>query len=218
MSDGATVRIEGRPFEPQNGLHTRTRILREATLLFAERGFQATTIRDLALKAGVNIAAVNYHFRSKEELHSAVLELALAEWSSEVIAGEDVARDSGLDRVLRTIITALVAPVIEREGNSSLLRLVGWMMLEQPASRTHGPMRSFELLVAQLIDPFLPESMHGETSRMLAQWLVGQCLLISPTLRELGAAPESAPVIDRLMLLALGGFNALRRQDISPLS
>jgi AcrR family transcriptional regulator len=219
MAESVVVQPEARPFEPQTSLQTRTRVLREATRLFAERGFQATTIRDLASQAGVNIAAINYHFRSKEELHSAVLDLALAEWSSEIVAGEDLSRDAGLERVLRTIIAALVAPVIERDGNRSLLRLVAWMMLEPPAARTHAPMRSFELLIAQLIDPFLPDGMHGSASRMLAQWLVGQCLLISPALREsTGDQTSTDSAIDHLTKLALGGFIALRRQDVSPLS
>jgi AcrR family transcriptional regulator len=219
MAESVVVRPEARPFEPQTGLQTRTRVLREAARLFAERGFQATTIRDLASQAGVNIAAINYHFRSKEELHSAVLELALAEWSSEIVAGEDLSSDAGLERVLRTIIAALVAPVIERDGNRSLLRLVAWMVLEPPAARTQAPMRSFELLIAQLIDPFLPDGMHNSASRMLAQWLVGQCLLISPALQEsAGDQTSTDPTIDRLTQLALGGFVALRRQDVSPLS
>lgn len=51
---------------------TRARILDAAEALFAERGFEGTTVRDITEAAHANIAAVNYHFGSKEELLRAV--------------------------------------------------------------------------------------------------------------------------------------------------
>src|ERR1700690_2198542 len=47
---------------------TRQRILDAAELLFTHHGFDATTLRQITGAAGVNLAAVNYHFGSKEEL------------------------------------------------------------------------------------------------------------------------------------------------------
>ncbi len=47
---------------------TRQRILDAAEALFTEHGFDATTLRQITGAAGVNLAAVNYHFGSKEEL------------------------------------------------------------------------------------------------------------------------------------------------------
>src|SRR6185437_848559 len=52
---------------------TKTRILDAAEALFTEHGFEATSLRQLTAAAGVNLAAVNYHFGSKEELFQAVL-------------------------------------------------------------------------------------------------------------------------------------------------
>src|SRR5438046_10505596 len=52
---------------------TKTRILDAAERLFVEHGFEATSLRSLTSSAGVNLAAVNYHFGSKEELFQAVL-------------------------------------------------------------------------------------------------------------------------------------------------
>jgi AcrR family transcriptional regulator len=56
---------------------TRDRILREAASLFALQGFQATTLREITIAAQANLAAVNYHFRSKEELVESVIEAAI---------------------------------------------------------------------------------------------------------------------------------------------
>lgn len=52
---------------------TREQILAAAAGLFAERGFHGTTARDIAQRAGVNLASAHYHFGSKEDLYLEVL-------------------------------------------------------------------------------------------------------------------------------------------------
>ncbi|PJF45437.1 MAG: TetR/AcrR family transcriptional regulator, partial [Candidatus Thermofonsia Clade 3 bacterium] len=52
---------------------TRERILDAAERLFAERGFAGTSLRDITSEARVNLAAVNYHFGSKDELFLATV-------------------------------------------------------------------------------------------------------------------------------------------------
>ena len=52
---------------------TKQRILDTAESLFMEHGFEATSLRSITAAAGVNLAAVNYHFGSKEELFQSVL-------------------------------------------------------------------------------------------------------------------------------------------------
>jgi AcrR family transcriptional regulator len=56
------------------GGDTRTRILAEAVDLFAEKGFSATTTRELAERMGFTKAALYYHFRTKDDLLIALLE------------------------------------------------------------------------------------------------------------------------------------------------
>ena len=48
---------------------TRQRLLDTAGEVFAEKGFQAATVRQICGMAGVNIAAINYHFGDKERLY-----------------------------------------------------------------------------------------------------------------------------------------------------
>lgn len=52
--------------------NTKESILNAAERLFAERGFEATSLRAITTAAGVNLAAVNYHFQSKEGLLQAL--------------------------------------------------------------------------------------------------------------------------------------------------
>ena len=57
---------------------TKGRLLAAAAELFAARGFHATTMRDIAVRAGVNLAASNYHYGSKRELYLEVLRAQFA--------------------------------------------------------------------------------------------------------------------------------------------
>lgn len=55
-------------------IDTREKLIFAATPLFAYKGFAAVSIRELAEAAGVNVAAISYHFGGKEALYHAVLE------------------------------------------------------------------------------------------------------------------------------------------------
>ncbi|GAC1442572.1 MAG: TetR family transcriptional regulator [Sediminibacterium sp.] len=56
------------------GTDKKEQIMNAATELFAEKGFEGTSIRDLAAKAGVNLAMINYYFGSKDKLFEAMIE------------------------------------------------------------------------------------------------------------------------------------------------
>jgi AcrR family transcriptional regulator len=62
--------------EKLQNLETRDRILIAAGEVFAESGFRASTVRKICRRADVNVALINYYFRNKNELYSAVLEYA----------------------------------------------------------------------------------------------------------------------------------------------
>jgi TetR/AcrR family transcriptional regulator, regulator of cefoperazone and chloramphenicol sensitivity len=58
---------------------TFNRLLHVAIEVFAEHGFRATTVREICARANVNVASVNYYFRSKEALYGKALALAIQE-------------------------------------------------------------------------------------------------------------------------------------------
>lgn len=62
-----------------SGELTFNRLLQAAVEVFAEQGFRNATIREICAQANVNIASVNYYFRSKEALYSQALTFAFAE-------------------------------------------------------------------------------------------------------------------------------------------
>ena len=54
-------------------IKTRQRIIRAATKLFANKGLNGTSVREISRKASVNLAAINYHFQSKEQLYREIV-------------------------------------------------------------------------------------------------------------------------------------------------
>src|SRR5215475_12990661 len=95
---------------------TRDRLLDAAERLFAEYGYQATTMRTVTTEAGANIAAVNYHFGSKQALLEAVVHRALGPVVEERRRRLDILESHGEPSV-EEIVDAIIAPMIERLGS-----------------------------------------------------------------------------------------------------
>ena len=115
--------------EPQGG--TKSRILETATRLFAERGLDAVALRDIAIDAGVNNAAINYHFHSKDLLIREVyrrLFAVLNEHRSRALDDCEVAA-SGKTLQPQDVVRALVEPMVhfstsKKSGGVYLVRLL----------------------------------------------------------------------------------------------
>ena len=111
---------------------TKERILNVAERLFADRGFPATSLRDLTSEAGVNIASVNYHFGSKDALLAAVLERRLRPVNArrlELLDAIESAAANGVPNVEDVIRAFLSPPFHKRQewgaGGDHFLRLLG---------------------------------------------------------------------------------------------
>src|SRR6476469_2718950 len=111
---------------------TKTRILDAAARLFVEHGFEATSLRSLTSAAGVNLAAVNYHFGSKEELFQAVLTRRLDPMNQErVDLLTNLERAAApLPVACDKILTAMFIPALKLARNqercgTNFLRLLG---------------------------------------------------------------------------------------------
>lgn len=116
---------------------TKERILEAAERLFAERGFTATSLRSITAAAGVNLAAVNYHFRSKEALLEAVFTRRLGPLNQKRLELLDAceARAGKRRLPLEGVIEAFFAPALRlgRElapSGRHFQRLMGRMYAE----------------------------------------------------------------------------------------
>jgi AcrR family transcriptional regulator len=91
---------------------TRERLLDAAERLFAEAGYPATSLRQITAAAGANLAAVNYHFGSKEALFHAVFRRRVGPVNRERLALLDELERSHAPQLppLRAVLRALVEP------------------------------------------------------------------------------------------------------------
>ena len=62
-------------------MDVRGQILKEATKLFAAKGFDGTSVQEVADAVGIKKPSLLYHFESKEALRQAVLDEVLARWN-----------------------------------------------------------------------------------------------------------------------------------------
>ncbi len=111
---------------------TRDRIIDAAEALFADNGFRSVSLRQITHEAGVNIAAVNYHFGSRESLVFEVLDRVIApinEQRLSLLTEAEIAH--GSEPVpIREILDALYRPVVthlseSNEDNTNCLKLAG---------------------------------------------------------------------------------------------
>ena len=123
---------------------TKTGILDAAEVLFASRGPNATSLRQIIGKAKVNLAAIHYHFGSKESLLEAVLARRLVPLNAERLALlEDYERTAGNRAVpLPKVLEALVGPALRLsrdpgKGGERFMRLLGRCVLE-PDEKIQG--------------------------------------------------------------------------------
>ncbi|MFN7672466.1 MAG: TetR/AcrR family transcriptional regulator [Planctomycetota bacterium] len=117
---------------------TQTTILDAAEALFAETGFAATSLRELTAKAGANLAAVSYHFGSKEGLAIAVLKRRMDPINAERRARLDaLPAHPSVEAIVRAFVEPLLRPGVVHDAapvqpGSGFCRLVGRLMVEQP--------------------------------------------------------------------------------------
>src|SRR5260370_34227448 len=94
---------------------TKDRILDAAERLFAHHGIEATSLRAITAEAGVNLAAVNYHFQSKEALLHAVIARRLDPLNQARLAMLDACEAAAGDGPLpvHQVLDAFLRPVFE---------------------------------------------------------------------------------------------------------
>ncbi|GAA3703192.1 TetR/AcrR family transcriptional regulator [Oceanisphaera sediminis] len=108
---------------------TKQRILDAAEVLFAEQGFNDTSLRRITSAADVNLAAVNYHFGSKKDLIKAVMDRYLAIFMPRADAAlRQLLVDPAI--TLHQVFDCFVAPlmeltVVKRRGPEIFLQLLG---------------------------------------------------------------------------------------------
>jgi len=118
---------------PPKDLAAKERLFAAAEALVAERGFEAVTSRDITARAGVNLAAINYHYGSKIALFLEIFRVRAGELNRERNALLKAALGQQGGRV-EAILHALVAPTIlwVSEERRTALRFLNRARAEGP--------------------------------------------------------------------------------------
>lgn len=184
-----------RPVKPMG--ETQTRILDAAEELFLLHGFEGASMRMLTARAGVNLAAINYHFGSKDALIEAVLRRRLDPMNASRIAALDHLEAEAAGRALEpaAIIGAFVGTSLRmiedaRGGGRTFIRLLG---------RTYtDPDKRIRALIGQLYAPAM-ERYKGAFTRALpdlpADELVWRMHFMFGTLSYTLAATDTVQLI-----------------------
>jgi AcrR family transcriptional regulator len=105
---------------------TRERILKTAARLFAERGYDATSISTLAAKARVNQAAINYHFKAKEGLYREVLRDAIRALTEHQLSHAQETREMPRELALGEFVRQQLRPLYARDDVSRYIHILNW--------------------------------------------------------------------------------------------
>lgn len=157
---------------------TPTRILYAAGPIFAEKGFESATVREICAAAGVNLASVNYHFGDKETLYLRTVNLAHM-LRLEQVPPPSLASDVPPEEKLRRFIHVMLSRMLGT-------RELGWqthlMMREmiEPTAACKQIVEEFIQPQLRLLVNVLSELLPVETAEyrqyQIAFSVVGQCL------------------------------------------
>ena len=149
---------------------TKDRILHAAEELFALQGFATTSLRQVTSRADVNIAAVNYHFGSKENLVNELFRRRMEEMSKQRLAALHQATEtapSQLDAILAAFVEPALAMAQDRHGGGTFIRVIARAYAESNdglrkfLSDQHGHvLREFAKAISTCVDGLSKEELY----------------------------------------------------------
>ena len=176
---------------------TRDRILKAAERLFADRGYDGTSIRAIVAKARVNQAAINYHFDGKDGLYREVLRTAFRAMTEDQLAHGEETKAMSREDALRAFIRRQLHPLMGRDEYSRHMRIFNWETVRPtPVFRAllSEEVAPFMGLAADLVRRFLPGA-DARTVTVASIWLIGQSSVFLRN-RETLAQPPVGLVLD----------------------
>lgn len=199
---------------------TKEKILNVAGPVFAEKGFQRTTVRELCEKASVNVASINYYFGDKQNLYSEVIRQAhrrceaqhpLPSW------GENVAPK---DR-LKDLVLALLKQLSVAETAPWEVQLLMREVLTPSRNGSEVAEEYFSPFFRSLldiIDSLSPHQLSYEQLSEIGMSVLSQCLIyrygqktiasLAPSIMFAGGKPHVEHLAEQITQFSLGGIQS----------
>lgn len=210
----------------QHEFSTRDRILRTAERLFADSGIAATSLRAITAAAGVNLAAVNYHFGSKDALVEAVYRRHLEPLNAARLARlKNLQETAGSPLTVETIVRAFVEPLVEQtrdEADGSVLtRLMSQSLHEAAgyverfyARENDEVLQRYREAMQQAIPELSPDEICWRLNFMLGT--LHNAFLDAGLLKLINdpaAAPRPETTLEQLVPFLVAGLTAPGQQQ-----
>jgi TetR/AcrR family transcriptional regulator, regulator of cefoperazone and chloramphenicol sensitivity len=172
---------------------TRERIMKAAERLFAEGGYDGTSIRAIVAKAKVNQAAINYHFEGKDGLYREVLRVAFRALTEHQLEHAEELKSMSREEALSQFVRRQLQPLLGRDEYSRHMRIFNWETVQPTAvfrDLVAEEAAPFVGLAADLVRRFMPEA-DQRTVTVAAVWLLGQCSVFVRNREQLAQPPVS---------------------------
>lgn len=215
---------ERRPSMPRSE-KTRTEIIEAAGALFAEKGFKATTVANICRAAGVNQAAISFHFGGKEQLYLALVRYGYEYALTEIPWPTWEPGTPATTKLRDFIVTFLRRAVADREPRWPCQLIMREMIEPTKACEefVRGYVRPSVALLHSILDELLPSDFPQERRLLISQSIIGQMLFYKvarPVLQLLQAGNDllryDEPYVQRLAdhitaftLAAIGAGSAI---------
>jgi AcrR family transcriptional regulator len=196
---------------------TRQKIVEAAGEIFAEHGFQAATVRDICARAGVNVAAVNYHFGDKAALYVETLRQSIC------AARVEPPASAAPEEVLGEIIHGMCRRMTASERPSWAFRIMAHEMAQ--------PTPALDQVIDEVIRPnyqrlrntlsaILDMPPDSATTRMCAHSIIAQVIhyissrpVIAKVWPELQMTPEQVEMLaDHIFAFSLCSVQEFARK------
>ena len=205
---------------------THERILDAAQKLFAEKGFDSTSVRDITTEAGCNVASVNYHFGGKDNLYLETFRSMLTVLRDRRLEmmGELMERDPTptLEEFVETFAVIMIEPLVGDSRGRLFLNLVSREMI--------APRLPDGVLFSEFFEPMMERAaaalarvgppLGAASTRMCVMSLVGQLLhslKAHHLLTDLGRSDvlptQHSDQIAHCVRFSVGGIRACAESD-----
>jgi AcrR family transcriptional regulator len=158
---------------------TQDKLIDAAGHVFAERGYHATTVREICKRAGANVAAVNYHFGDKQGLYTAVLKHSVRASKVEMIQNA-LNQQAPPEEILRSVIRLRLQNAVRADLPDWHFRLMihefaqPSPVLSRVINEVSLPIYERMLEIVGRISGLPP---HNEKTRLCVYSLMGQVFL-----------------------------------------
>jgi AcrR family transcriptional regulator len=198
-------RDTGASVQPIASDQTRTRLIDAAGELFAELGFHHTTVRQICLRAGANIAAVNYHFRDKTGLYTEVVRQSMRAARLDAVRAV-FDQDGPPEDILRAVIKARLESLRSLNLSDWHFRIFAHELAKPtPAMNVivNEAIRPLYSRMCNLIGSMLRLPPEHERTRLCAHSIIGQILFYAFARSVISRlAPEMKMTATQINLIA----------------